>query len=120
MFFKGTLCFHNALATCAKNRYNTVCLSNSRPEDIMRIWIRLFKDNRLLDDTVIEDKSESSRTKKVTSSLERACHDMNLAVPVWLSSNITEFQRYSRTRFLRDNFNEDVIFDYMDFMVIEE
>ena len=86
----------------------------------MRIWIRLFKDNHLLQDTVIENNESVSRTKKVLSALETACREFDLAVPTWLDINIRDFQNHSRTRFGQDSFHEEISFDYMDFRVIEE
>jgi len=86
----------------------------------VRIWVRLFKENHLIRDTVIEDTRAVSRTKKVTSSLEAACHEFDLAVPTWLDLNIRDFQNHSRTRFGPDSFHEEISFDFMDFRVIEE
>ena len=38
----------------------------------------------------------------------------------WLESNITDFQRHSKTRFTQDNFIEELDFDYLSIEVIEE
>ena len=37
-----------------------------------------------------------------------------------LDSNIAEFKRLDKTRFTRDNFIEDIDFDYLEIHVIEE
>lgn len=86
----------------------------------MRIWFREWKDNHLIRDTVIENYEDDTRTHKVMGSLEKACHEFDLAIPVWLDRNIKEFQRASKTRFNRDNFIEEVAFDYFEMQVIEE
>ena len=45
----------------------------------MRIWCKLFKKNRMLKDTVIENYNmEMSRTAKVYDSLEQACYEFDL------------------------------------------
>lgn len=48
----------------------------------MRIWCKLFKKNRMLRDTVIENYDmEMSRTAKVYDSLEQACYEFDLEKP---------------------------------------
>lgn len=88
---------------------------------MFRVWGRIFKDNRMLKDTVavIEDSS-MTRTHKVFAALDQICIDLDLAKPIWLDSNIDEFQKISRTRFTQDSFVEAVDFDYLDFYTIEE
>ena len=49
---------------------------------MFRMWCKIFKDNRMLRDTVIEDdSSDKSRTAKVLSALVSACLVLDLAVP---------------------------------------
>ncbi len=86
----------------------------------MRIWGRIFKDNHLITDTVVEDLSEDTRTHKVLNSLDKVCETFNLSRPIWLNKNIDEFKRFSFSRFYQDNFIESVEFDYMEIRVIEE
>ena len=86
----------------------------------MRIWFKEWKDNHLIKDTVIENFEEDTRTHKITGGLEKACHEFDLAVPVWLDRNIKEFKRAAKTRFNKDNFIEEIPFDYFEIQVIEE
>ena len=87
----------------------------------MRIWGKLIKDNRLIQDTVIEIYDPSlSRTKKVYQALEEMCAQFDLAVPIWLKKNQQDFLKLARTRFEKDSFVESIEFDYLDFHVIEE
>ena len=86
----------------------------------MRIWAKIFKDNRMLQDTVVEDEGEDTRTHKVFHALEEVCHRFDLGTPIWLDKNINEFKRQSKTRFFQDSFIESVDFDYLEFHVIEE
>ena len=87
----------------------------------MRIWGKLIKNNRLQKDMVVHIEDDTlSRTKKVYQSLEEVCYEFDLAKPIWLDTNKEDFIRHSRTRFTKDNFIEEVDFDYLDFQVIEE
>ncbi len=86
----------------------------------MRIWAKLFENNHMLRDTVVEDNSADTRTHKVFGALEEVCHQFDLGQPIWLDKNINEFKRHAKTRFFQDSFIETVEFDYLEFHVIEE
>lgn len=86
----------------------------------MRIWIKEFKDNRMLCDMVSEHNEDDTRTHKVFAAVEEACREFDLCKPIWLDKNIREFKEHSRTKFYQDSFIEEVPFDYLDFHVIEE
>lgn len=86
----------------------------------MRIWAKLFENNHMLKDTVIENNDPDTRTHKVFRSLEEACHHFDLGQPIWLDKNINEFKRHAKTRFYQDSFIEAIDFDYLEFHVIEE
>lgn len=86
----------------------------------MRIWVKEFKDNRLVRDIVVENYDNDTRTHKVFDALKKACNAFDLSEPIWLDKNIREFQNHSRTKFYQDNFVENIEFDYIDFYVIEE
>lgn len=87
---------------------------------MFRLWVKIFKDNRLLKDTVICDDSSDTRTHKIFHALEEACYAFDLSKPIWLDSTIDEFRRHSKARFYQDNFIESIEFDYMEIHVIEE
>ena len=86
----------------------------------MRIWFKIFQDNRLLQDTVIEDCSDETRTHKIFHALDECCYQFNLAKPVWLDSTIKDFKRHARARFTQDAFIESIDFDYLEIHIIEE
>ena len=79
---------------------------------MFRMWCKLFDDRgHLIKDTVIKNAdSDLNRTRKI----------FDLAEPIWLDSNVSEFQRHSKVRFTKDNFVEDIEFAYMEIEVIEE
>ena len=87
---------------------------------MFRLWVREFKDTRMLKDVVIEDASSDTRTHKIFNSLEKACHELDLAVPIWLDKNIEDFKHTSKCRFRKESFIEEVPFDFLEIQVIEE
>ena len=87
---------------------------------MFRMWAKLFKDNRMLRDTVISNPTEDSRTHKVFAAIDAVCYEFDLGKPLWLESNISDFKRHDKTRFYQDNFIESIDFDYLEIHVIEE
>jgi hypothetical protein len=86
----------------------------------MRIWFKIWKDTHLLQTETIEDDSDDTRTHKIFRALEEACLRFDLAKPIWLDANVAEFKRHAKTRFGRDNFVEEIDFDYLELQVLEE
>ena len=86
----------------------------------MRIWFKMFTDARLVKSETVEDFSEESRTHKIFSAVEKICYSFDLGKPIWLDSNINEFQRRAVTRFTQDNFVEEIDFDFLEIHVLEE
>ena len=87
---------------------------------MFRLWGKLWKDNHMIRDFVVEDDREATRTAKVLDALTALANEFDLSVPIWLDANIREFQRISRTRFRQDSFIETIPFDYLEIQVIEE
>ncbi len=96
---------------------------SDKGNSMFRLWAKEWKENRMIRDITICDSAlstEKNRTKKVFDALEEVCYTFDLAKPIWLDANISEFQRISKTRFSRDNFIEEIAFDYLEIQVIEE
>ncbi|MCR5031993.1 MAG: hypothetical protein K6A92_03945 [Lachnospiraceae bacterium] len=87
---------------------------------MFRLWVKECKSNRLVKDLEITDPGEDTRTHKIMGALEKACHELDLAVPIWLDTNIQDFKRTSKTRFTQDSFIETIPFDYLEIQVLEE
>ena len=87
---------------------------------MFRLWGKVWKDNHLLQDKVICDCTDATRTRKIFGGLNELCYAFDLEKPIWLDSNIFEFQKVSKTRFYQDNFIETIDFDYLEIQVIEE
>ena len=84
------------------------------------LWGKIWKDNHMKKDVIICDDTDDTRTHKVFHALEKICSEFDLAQPIWFDSSIKEFKRHSKVRFRRDNFMEDIDFDYLEIQVIEE
>ena len=87
---------------------------------MFRMWCKLWKDNHMIEDTVIERPEAGSRTGKVFHALEECCIRFDLGQPIWLDAIVTQFQRHAKARFPKECFMEDVDFDYLEIQVIEE
>lgn len=87
---------------------------------MFRLWGKIFKDNRMIKDMVVEDPSEDTRTHKVFHALDEICYTFDLSKPIWLDSTIAEFKRHDKARFYQDNFVDTIEFDYLEIHVIEE
>ncbi|MGB8452692.1 MAG: hypothetical protein WCD89_10190 [Anaerocolumna sp.] len=88
---------------------------------MFRLWAKIFKDNRMLRDTVIcNDTIDLSRTQKIFSAIDEICYQFDLSKPIWLDSTIADFKRHDKTRFTQDNFIDRIDFDYLEIHVIEE
>ena len=87
---------------------------------MFRMWGKIWKDNRLVRDTIYEEDSTDTRTHKVFRGLERIAYELDLPVPLWLDVNITQFKRHSQARFTQDSFIEAIDFDFLEIQVLEE
>ena len=88
---------------------------------MFRMWGKIWKENHLLKDIVIECEDPAlNRTRKVYYCLDEICYAFDLSKPIWLDSNIADFKRHSKTRFTKDSFIEQTAFDYLEIQVIEE
>ena len=86
----------------------------------MRIWFKLWKENHLLKDIVIENNEDDTMTHKIFQAIDAVCYEFDLSKPIWLDATIAEFKRHDKARFYQDHFVEEVPFDYLEIEVIEE
>ena len=88
---------------------------------MFRLWGKIFKDNRMVRDTVIENGDYSmSRTEMIFAALEDICYEFDLQKPIWLDATVREFQLHDKARFNQDSFIETIDFDFLEIQVIEE
>lgn len=86
----------------------------------MKFWARTFKENHMKEDRVVTIDGDDTRTHKVFAAIDKISYDLDISRPIWLDSNISDFKKYSKVRFYKDSFIEDISFDYLEFMVLEE
>ena len=86
------------------------------------MFCKLLDDSgQLIKYTVIKNAdADLNRTRKIFAAIHAECYEFDLAEPIWLDSNVSEFQRHSKVRFTKDNYVEDIEFAYMEIEVIEE
>lgn len=87
---------------------------------MFRLWAKIFENNHLVKDTVIEDSGNDTRTNKVFHALDEVCYQFDLGKPIWLDATVQDFKRHDKARFTQDNFIEAIDFDYLEIHVIEE
>lgn len=87
---------------------------------MFQLWAKIFENNHMLQDSCIADDRDDTRTHKIFRALEEVCCQFDLARPIWLDKNISEFKRYNKTRFTHDNFIEPISFDYLEIQILEE
>lgn len=88
---------------------------------MFRMWGKIMSDNHLLKDTTISIHDYSlTRTAMIYQALDEICYEFDLGKPIWLDTNVKDFQSHAKTRFRQDNFIEPIDFDYLELQVIEE
>lgn len=71
---------------------------------MFRLWGKIYKENRLIMDTVISDSSDDTRTHKIFHALESICYEFDLSKPIWLDSTIRDFQKHDQSKILSRQF----------------
>lgn len=89
-------------------------------DNMFRLWAKIVKNNKVIQDAVICNDEKINRTRKVYAALAEACYKFDLPKPIWLDQTIREFQLYDKTRFTKDHFVEEISFDFLQIEVIEE
>ena len=89
--------------------------------NMFRLWGKIFKDNRMIKDTVIAvDEPDLNRTRKVFKALDEICYEFDLGKPIWLDKTIKDFQLHDKARFDSDSFIEQIEFDYLEIQALED
>jgi hypothetical protein len=88
---------------------------------MFRLWAKMFTENRMIKDMVVcNDDPTLRRTQKVFNAIEEVCHAYDLSKPIWLNPTIADFKKHDKARFTKDNFIDQIDFDYLEIHVIEE
>ena len=88
---------------------------------MFRLWAKIIDAGKIVKNMTIENSDSSLiRTKNIFHAIDEACYAYDLSKPLWLDKNISEFKKSSKTRFTKDNFVDEIDFDYLEIEVIEE
>ena len=88
---------------------------------MFRLWVKIIDSGKIVKNMTIENSDSSlNRTKKIFHAIDEACYAYDLSKPLWLDKNISEFKKSSKTRFTKDNFVDEIDFDFLEVEVIEE
>ena len=88
---------------------------------MFRLWAKIIDAGKIVKNMTIENSDSSlNRTKKIFHAIDEACYAYDLSKPLWLDKNISEFKKNSKTRFTKDNFVDEIDFDFLEVEVIEE
>lgn len=87
---------------------------------MFRLLGTVYKDNRIVKDTLICDDSKDSRTHKVFNALDKISYEFDLEKPIWLDTTIKDFKKHNKVRFNQDSFIEEIDFDFLEISMLEE
>jgi len=88
---------------------------------MFRLWGKIMKSNRFVDDHVFElTAPDMSRDDKTAEGLEALCYHFDLQKPMWLSDNDKDYEMFGKTRFSQQHFIESIDFDYFEIEIIDD
>jgi hypothetical protein len=88
---------------------------------MFRIWGKIIKDTRFVDDHVISIRNtELSKIQKIHEAIDEFCKHFDLERPHWFDKNTKELAMFSKTSFHDDQFIETIDFDYFEIEIIED
>lgn len=105
------------------NNYDNIRISKkvlqfkNGEENMVKIWGKLIKENKIIRDEVAESNIDASYQENLKACIIELCDKFDISKPYWLPNNLEEFNRRAKTEFNSDNFIEELDFDKF---VIEE
>lgn len=86
---------------------------------MLKLWGKLIKNNKIIlqEVAVFHDEDYQIELKKCITEI---CYKMDIQKPYWLPKNLDEYNRVKRTTFDQDNFIEEIEFDKLEVVVLEE
>ncbi len=79
---------------------------------MVKIWIKLIKDDKIIKDTVVE-KNEQFDYASFADYLTEGLFPLDEPTPVVIKNHIFDFAKFHVVRFRPSDFVESVEFDYM-------
>ncbi len=87
---------------------------------MLKFWIRLYKDNRLLNDFVCDSDFSFTPEQILEEGLKQACYSLDIPNPIILKKHVADIKEYSLTRFLPGDFPESVEFEKAEVNVFDD
>lgn len=87
---------------------------------MLRIWATLMKNQKIIQDMVLEYPQTDDRMEIIKQSLNDFALAFDISRPIWLPKNESDLQRFPVTRFFPDQFIDSVSFDCMVLEIIGE
>ncbi len=87
---------------------------------MLKFWLRIYKDNKMVNDAVCDVDETKDHSEILESSLRKCCYELDLPNPMILKKHVTDIRDYSLTKFLPDDFPEAVDFDRVEITVFDD
>ena len=84
---------------------------------MLKIWGKLIKDNRIINDEVAVAEADDSYQENLKTCITELCYKFDISTPYFLKSNVNEYNKRRKTSFDENNFIEEINFD--KFMIEE-
>ncbi|GAE90136.1 hypothetical protein [Acetivibrio straminisolvens] len=79
---------------------------------------RLIKGTYTIKESIFNKEDEGADFRDLLEEgLISLCRDLDIPVPLWLNKNTSEFARYRKTFFAKDQFLETVKFDRFELQI---
>lgn len=85
---------------------------------MFRLWGKLIKNNKIIDDIVINIDKIMSKEEMVNDAIDEICMHFDLSKPMWLNDNYKDFNSFGKTSFKESHFIDEINFDYLEIEII--
>ena len=77
---------------------------------MVRIWAKVIKDNKIINQTVFE-RFEEIDYSQFFDYVHEICEKLDLPTTVIIKTHIFNYAKYNFVRFIKDDFVEEINFD---------
>lgn len=84
---------------------------------MLKIWAKVMKNNKIIKDEVAISDIPGGYQENLKACITELCNRLDISKPYWLSANLEEYNKRSKTTFNQNNFIEEIDFDR--FVIVE-
>lgn len=84
----------------------------------MKFWLKLYKDGKLTNDALCDVDIKSPK-QMLEDSLRECCYQLDIPNPMIMKKHIDDIKNYRLTKFLPDDFPENVDFDRAEINIFD-